>query len=409
MMRAAVEWRSATVAGQLFTMLTGVFFIGGFLTSMVSLVVPRLRLMLSLDYTQALLVQLAFHASYLLFAVPITLAVVRVGYMRAIAAGLAVMMAGCIALTLADRALDLRLVLAALLLLSAGITVLQIAANTVVTIVGAAAGAAARLTLLQGFNSLGTVLGPLLAAPLLLAAAGPASAGSALPFVASAAALAALSLLFAVRRGLLPAYAISASGLGSLRALPAVWRTPRLRAGTAAMFAYVGAEVTIGTLLTSFLMQRQVLGLGAVAAGQLVSLYWGGAMVGRFAGAALLSRLAPARLLVVAASGATLLTTVAIGTGGSLAAAALLATGLCNAVMYPTIYALALPADPGAAPLGSMLLCMAVVGGAVVPVATGVAADAVGLAPALALPALCYAGIALFARSCRPVAQREKP
>lgn len=408
-MSAAAERQGATVARQLFVMLTGVFLVGGFLSSIVSLVVPRLRLMLSLDYTQALLVQLAFHASYLLFAVPVTLAVVRVGYIRAIAVGLAVMMAGCIALALADRALNFALVLAALLLLSAGITVLQIAANTVVAIVGAAAGAAARLTLLQGFNSLGTVLGPLLAAPLLLAAAaGPTpEAGGALPFFASAAALAVLSLLFSARRGLLPNPSSVGSDRGSLRTLPAVWRNPRLRSGTAAMFAYVGAEVTIGTLLTSFLMQRQVLGLGAVAAGQLVSLYWGGAMVGRFTGAILLGRFAPAQLLMAAASGAAVLTAVATGTGGRVAAVALLAVGLCNAVMYPTIYALALPSEPEAAPLGSMLLCMAVVGGAVVPVATGIAADRVGLGPALALPALCYAGIALFARSCQPVDQRE--
>jgi len=395
-----------TDANRLFRLLIGVFFIGGFLTSVVSLVVPRLKLVLDLDYTQALLVQLAFHVSYLLFAVPITITVVGVGYMRAIAAGLAVMMAGCLAFVTADFARDFALILAALLLLSAGITVLQIAANTVVTIVGAAASAAARLTLLQGFNSLGTVVGPLIAAPLLLAkpigTAQPVA--TILPFMLSATVLAFLSLMFFRRRALLPRAAASRTNGHLLEQLPGVWRDRRLRAGTAAMFAYVGAEVTIGTLLTNFLMQSGVLGLAPVAAGRLVSLYWGGAMLGRFAGAALLGRVAPALLLTLSASGAASLTVIAIAMHGPVAAAALLAVGLCNAVMYPTIYALALPAEADAVPLGSMLLCMAVVGGAVIPVATGVAADAVGLGAALTLPALCYTGILAFAWSCRSAA-----
>lgn len=408
-MAVAKQLPGALIARQLFTMLTGVFFVGGFLTSTVSLVVPRLKLMFGLDYTQALLVQLAFHASYLLFAVPVTMAVVSAGYMRAIAAGLAVMMAGCLAFTVADGIRNYLLILAALLLLSAGITVLQIAANTVVTIVGATAGAAARLTLLQGFNALGTVLGPLLAAPLLLAGtAGQAFAiGAMLPFLLSAAALALLAMLFLTRQTLLPPARVDRTGSRVLSRLPVVDRDPRLRAGVLAMFAYVGAEVTIGTLMTSFLMQPAVLGLAAIDAGRLVSLYWAGAMLGRFAGAAMLRRIMPARLLAAVASGAVMLTSVAITTGGGVAAAALLAVGLCNAVMYPTIYALALPTAPEAAPLGSMLLCMAVVGGAVIPVATGIAADAVGLNAALALPALCYAGIIVFAHYCRaPVPQR---
>ncbi|KPF76385.1 glucose transporter, partial [alpha proteobacterium AAP81b] len=174
-----------------------------------------------------------------------------------------------------------------------------------------------------------------------------------------------------------------------------------LAAGSAAMFAYVGAEVTIGALLADFLMRREILAAAPVVAGQLVSLYWGGAMVGRFAGAALLRRLAPTTLLAAAAVAAMLLVVTASASTGIAAAVALIAVGLGNSIMYPTIYALALPADHGLAPLASMLLCMAVVGGAVVPLLTGIVADAAGLAPALLLPALCYAGIALFARGAR--------
>lgn len=163
------------------------------------------------------------------------------------------------------------------------------------------------------------------------------------------------------------------------------------------MFAYVGAEVTIGTLLTNYLMEPTILGATPVAAGRLVSFYWAGAMIGRFAGAAVLRRIAATRVLATVAVGAAALTLVATLASGIASAVALLAVGLCNAVMYPTIYALALPSAEELAPLGGMLLCMAVVGGAVMPLLTGVAADAVGLGPALVIPALCYAGIAAFA------------
>jgi FHS family L-fucose permease-like MFS transporter len=188
-----------------------------------------------------------------------------------------------------------------------------------------------------------------------------------------------------------------------LHALPAVLRNRRLLAGTVAMFAYVGAEVAIGTLIPNFLMLPNILHAAPLAAGQLVSLYWGGAMIGRFAGAVLLRDFDPGLLLAAAALGSTMLTIVAVVIGGGGGAAALIAVGLCNSIMYPTIYALALPADEAEAPLASMLLCMAVVGGAIVPLFTGMLADRIGLVPALLLPAACYLVIAAFALSGRMV------
>ncbi len=391
-------------ARSLFVLSIGVFFIGGFLTAIVSLLVPRFKTVFGLSYTEALLVQLASHASYLLFAVPITAIIVRSGYMRSIATGLTVMAAGCLAFVAASSGRDFVLVLAALLLLALGITFLQIAANTVVTIVGPAAGAASRLTLLQGFNSIGTVLGPLLAAPLLLAGAGgaaPSDVMVALPFIGCALVLGGLALAFFRRRGLLDRRRTVDDRLPSLANLRTLLGDRRLAGGTAAMFAYVGAEVTIGALLTNYLMRHEILAATPVVAGQLVSLYWGGAMIGRFAGAALMRHLAPAMVLTAASAGAAILTLVATSATGSTGAVTLLAVGLCNSIMYPTIYALALPADHRSAPLASMLLCMAVVGGAVIPVLTGIAADAAGLGPALLIPALCYAGITIFARGAR--------
>jgi MFS transporter, FHS family, L-fucose permease len=385
----------------MFRLSIGTYFAGGFIVSLVSLLVPRLQLLMGLDYFRASLVQLAFHSSYLLFALPITGALVRIGYMRGIAAGLGVMALGCLGFVAAAAGERYAAVLIALLALAGGITFLQIAGNIVVAVVEPERRAISRMSLLQGFNSLGTVLAPLLGASFLLVERGGARGGwwsLALPFVATALVAAGLAWTYWRARDLLAGIA-PPRPLAPAR-LASVLAEPRLLAGTAAMFAYVGAEVTIGTLLTSYLVQPGVLGVDPVVAGRLVSLYWAGAMVGRFAGAAVLVRWPPPRVLAAVAIAAAALVAVAIGRGGGIGAAALIAVGLMNAIQYPTLFALSLPDEEEAAPYASMLLCMAVVGGAVLPVLTGALADAVGLAASLALPALCYVGIALFALSC---------
>ena len=391
------------VGRTVFRLSIGVAFLGGFLTVLVSMIVPRLTITLALDYAQALLVQFAFHLSYLLFAVPITRAIVRIGYMRAIVTGLSVMLAGCLGLVGAAGAESFPLVLLALLTLSSGITFLQIAVNTVVTVIGEPRRAPARLTLLQGFNSFGTVLAPLIGAELLLrdalARGQPAMGGVTWPFLIGAVGLGALAIAFARRRDLLEHAPGEAAPLPPGR-LAVVLADRRLMFGVAAIFAYVGAEVTIATLLANYLMLPTTLAAAPLVAGRLVTLYWTGAMIGRFAGAVLLRRGHAPGWLALAAAGAVTLTAIAALVTGTIGAAALIAVGLCNAIMYPTIYALALPADPDTAPIGSMLLCMAVVGGAIVPLVTGVIADRIGLAPALLLPAACYGVIVLFAARC---------
>jgi MFS transporter, FHS family, L-fucose permease len=373
---------------------------GGFVTSLVSLLVPRLTLIDRLDYTRGALVQLAFHSSYLLFALPITAALVRLGYMRAIALGLLVMAGACVGLAGSAWTGDYAVVLLALLSLSTGITFLQIAANVIQPVVAQAGRGAARLTLLQGFNSVGTVLAPLIGASFLLGDPQVRSGAGgwltlALPFVASAAVLLVLAAAFWRARGLLAGTA--APRRLAPAALARALGEPRLIFGAVAMFAYVGAEVTIGSLLANYLARPLILGLDPVSAGQLVSLYWGGAMIGRFAGAYGLARWRPARVLLAVAAGAAVLVGVSTQALGLVGAAALIAVGLCNAVMYPTLFALSLPADRSAAPYASMVLCMAVVGGAVVPVLTGALADQAGLASALVLPMLCYLVIGAFA------------
>lgn len=392
------------IARQLFRCSLGVYFIGGFLNATVSLLVPRLRLLLGLSYGEALLVNLAFYSSYVIFALPASLAVVRLGYMRAIAMGLAVMAPGCLGLALVQQSNSFPLTLIALLVLSAGATALQIASNSVTTIVGPSPQAAARLTFLQAFNSLGTVLGPVLCAPLILTGLA-ASAGSAdrnlpaVPFAVATVGLVVLAMVFLGNRDLL-ARAPKARQLRFLASAGKLVRDRRLMAGVAAIFAYVGAEVTIGTLLANYMMLPDRLAATPVVAGQLVGLYWGGAMIGRFAGAALLRRASAPAFLLVAAFAALALTVVGASPSQMLGVIALLAVGLCNAIMYPTIFTLSLPRDPDLAALGSMWLCMAVVGGAIVPMASGFIADRAGLPVAMLVPGLCYGVVALFAWTC---------
>lgn len=398
-------------ATRLFRLSIGIYFMGGFVVSLVSLLVPRLKLLMGLDYFEASLVQLAFHSSYLLFALPITAVLVRIGYMRGIAMGLAVMVVGCLGFIAAAGIASYPTVLAALLALAGGITFLQIAGNIVIAAVEPEDRAISRMTLLQGFNSIGTVVAPLIGASFLLTDESASRSAEGwfvltLPFIASAIVLTGLALAFWRARALL--VGLAAPRHVPLSHLAGVLADRRLLAGTAAMFGYVGAEVTIGSLLANYLVRPEILGVSLVSAGRLVSLYWAGAMIGRFAGAFALVRWAPPRVLVTVALGAAALVLLAMGADGIVGATALIAVGLCNAIMYPTLFALSLPEDETAAPYASMALCMAVVGGAVLPVLTGVLADAHGLRVSFGLSVLCYLGIAAFALSCITIWPRNQ-
>jgi len=381
-------------AARLFALMLAVFMGGGLLASCETLLVPRLKLLLGLDYAQALLVQLLYYLGYLLFAWPATILTARIGLMRAVAIALAVMAAGCLSVAAAQTSLAFGAILIALLLLSSGVTILQVACNGAMATLGRRGQATARFTLLQGFNALGTVIGPLAGAWFLLGHGSEAMAR--IPFLFFALAFGALALAFAMNRDLLPRS--GAIGTPTYARLRGLLRSPRMLRGTIAIFAYVGAEVTIGALAVSYLMLPDRLNAGALTAGRLVSLYWTSAMVGRFAGAWILRRTPAATLLAWASIAAIASLAVAILFSGIAGSIALLAVGLANSIMFPTIYSLAMPSEADDVPTASMLLCMAVVGGAIVSMATGLVADRVGLVDALVLPAACYGIILYFTR-----------
>ena len=399
----------ASSAAWLVVLVVSLFFIWGGITSLNDILIPKLKGLFQLSYARAMLIQFAFFTAYAVVSVPAGAWVGRLGYGRGIVTGLAVAAAGCLLFAPAAITATYGLFLTALFVLAAGITILQVAANPLIANLGPAATSHSRLTLAQAFNSLGTTIMPYIGARLILGSISKVDPAKlpppALPafraqeasvigrsYLGLAAVLALIALVFWICRRRLGGSGPAAKmeiGAGLLK-------RPRLAFGVAAIFLYVGAEVTIGSLLVNYLMQPSTLALDQQSAGERIALYWGGAMVGRFVGAGLLRLLSPGKVLAGAAIGAGGLCLISAATNGGIAGWALIAVGLMNSIMFPTIFSLALEGLGERTPQGSGLLCMAIVGGALVPVLGGVIADRTSLAAALILPAACYAVIAGF-------------
>jgi MFS transporter, FHS family, L-fucose permease len=396
---------------------TTLFFAWGFITAMIDPLIPSVRAIFSLTYAQSMLTQFAFFLAYGVISLPAAALVARLGYSRSVICALLAMIAGCLIVPLATKVDHYELVLVALFVIAGGITVLQVAANPLAAALGAPERSHLRLTLSQAFNSLGTVIGPYLGATLMLrgglfasssgAAAGTVDAATQrseslrnidTSFLLIAGLIGALALfIWSFRRRLdiaTPPAQAQDSVTGALRSRWAVL-------GAGAIFLYVGAEVSVGSNLINFLHQSDVLDVTQERAGKLVSLYWLGAMVGRFAGSALLARFRAVRLLSVNALVAAVLCLAVSQGAGVFTAGCALAIGLFNSIMFPNIFTLTLERSTASAAATSGLLCMAIVGGAVLPPATGLIADYItgsaGLHSAFMLPMVAYALICGFA------------
>jgi FHS family L-fucose permease-like MFS transporter len=382
------------------------FFAWGFATVLIDTLIPKLKSLFDLTYAEVMLTQFAFFLGYLVFSVPAGILLARIGYLRAIVAGLVTMAAGCLLFSPAAALGIYEGFLGALFVMAAGITILQVAANPFIAILGTTQTSHSRLTLAQAFNSLGTTVGPFFGAALILGGAvmgaGPVTDEARrteahalqFPFLMIASALLILALIFWFKRKD-PAPDTAQEVVSFAAALRLLGQT-RLGLGALSIFLYVGAEVAIGSLMTNYLMEPSVLGVPAADAARILSLYWGGAMVGRFIGSYVLGRVAPGHVLTGCAIGAALLATASALSAGQIAAFAIVAIGLMNSIMFPTIFTLALEGLGKDTPKGSGLLCMAIVGGAIVPVVTGAVADATTLATSLLVPALCYVWIAAY-------------
>ena len=394
---------------------TTLFFMWGFLTCLNDILIPHLKSIFELSYAKAMLIQFAFFSAYFLFSVPWSRVVNTIGYKTTMVVGLLTMAVGAFLFVPAASVVSYPLFLTALLILAAGITGLQVSANPYVDLLGKPETASSRLDLTQAFNSLGTTIAPKIGGLLILSSAPLAieelhkltpqalhvyrvqqAASVKMPYTVIGIALLLLAVLIGISK--LPKIETAASRPGE-KANDSIWKHPNLVYGAIGIFAYVGAEVSIGSFLVNYFGLPEIAGLSAKAAAGFVSFYWGGAMIGRFLGAALLQHFRPGYLLALAAIVAGSLVIASMVFSGHIAMWSILAVGLFNSIMFPTIFSLG-EAELG--PLsgsGSGLLNMAIVGGAILPVIQGVIADYVGLHHAFVLPVICYLYILFYALS----------
>ncbi len=382
----------------------GLFFVFGGITSLNDVLIPKLKDLFVLSYGQAMLVQSAFFAAYFLASLPAAAIVRRIGYMRGAALGLLTMTLGCILFIPAAASVLFINFLAALFVLAIGITLVQVVANPLISLLGPKASVHSRLTFAQAFNSLGTTIFPFAGSILLLSGLSGLSVDD--PAYRAAEAQSVMRAYLGLAVALLALAALVWSQrerLGheieqrqNIFAGFDLMRQARFRYGALCIFLYVGAEVAIGSILVNFLERPDVWGMDALEAGKHVALYWGGAMVGRFIGSGFLRRFSPGLILSLHGASAMMLLSLAIGLSGLVSGWAILGIGLFNSIMFPTIFSLACEDLGPRAADGSGVICVMIVGGAIVPLITGFAADAAGLKSALIVPILCYGGIAAY-------------
>jgi FHS family L-fucose permease-like MFS transporter len=402
---------------------TTLFFMWGFLTCLNDILVPHLKSIFDLTYARVMLIQFAFFGAYFIFSIPSARIIDWIGYQRSMVVGLLTMGLGAFLFVPAASVPSYPLFLGALIVLAAGITCLQVAANPYVTVLGRPETASSRLNLTQAFNSLGTFLAPFFGGLLILSSA-PKSMEeirAMAPDVLQAYRLHEAATVKTPYVGLGIALVLLAVAIGSFK-LPkiehaqhkvgekvndSIWRHPNLIFGAIAIFVYVGGEVAIGSFLVNYFGQPEIGGLTEKVAASFVAFYWGGAMVGRFIGSALLQKVSTRGLLGICAVCAAALVAISMLTTGHFAMYSIILVGFFNSIMFPSIFTLGV-AELG--PLtgdGSGVMIMAIVGGAIIPVAQGWIADRIGIHHAFFLPVLCYLYILFFALSgSQPNSQR---
>ncbi|MFT4185442.1 MAG: sugar MFS transporter [Rhizobium sp.] len=389
--------------------LTSLFFMWGFITCLNDILVPHLKSVFQLNYTQSMLIQFCFFGAYFIVSLPAGALVKRITYKWGIVVGLVIAAIGCALFIPAASYRIYALFLGALFVLAAGVTVLQVAANPYVTVLGPPDTAASRLNLTQAFNSLGTTIAPIFGAMLILSAATVAAstatpeqldairlteAGAVkLPYLMLAAAFLLLAAIFAALK--LPQVEDEET-IEPMRGGGSAWQYRHLVLGAIGIFVYVGAEVSIGSFLVNFLSQPDIAGFSEADAAHYVSYFWGGAMIGRFIGSLVMRHVDDGKALAFNAVIVILLLLTTVLTTGHVAMWSVLAIGLFNSIMFPTIFSLALHGLGKYTSQGSGILCLAIVGGAILPVVQGGLADTIGIHLAFLMPVICYLYIAFY-------------
>ena len=395
-------------------MVTTLFFMWGLLTSLNDILVPHLKSIFDLNYAEVMLIQFCFFSAYFVFAFPSGKLIEKIGYKYSMVAGLFTMGVGAFLFIPAASVPAFALFLSALIVLAAGMTILQVSANPYVAVLGPQKTASSRLNFAQAFNSLGTIIGPVLGGLLILSNAPKTTeeiramsdttrvafrlheaSSVKVPYLGLALCLLLLGIVIWKFR--LPAFAAASGKANASASQTSLWRHRRLVLGAIGIFVYVGAEVSIGSFLVNYLSGPEIGGMSVKTAAGYVSLYWGGAMVGRLVGSGLLQKIRTGTVLGCAALVAFILVLTTMSSFGSLAVWSIVAIGLFNSVMFPSIFTLGIE---GLGPLtgeGSGVLVAAIVGGALIPELQGIVADRIGIHHAFFLPAICYLYIAYFA------------
>ena len=395
------------------TIVTTLFFMWGFLTCLNDILVPHLKSIFDLSFARVMMVQFAFFSAYFLFSMPWAKVVNTAGYQRTMVIGLLTMACGAFLFLPAASAASFPLFLTALMVLAAGITGLQVAANPYVDLLGKPETASSRLDLTQAFNALGTTIAPKIGGLLILSAAPLAmeqlrqltphalhlyrvqqAASVKTPYTMIAVALLLLAVLIGTSK--LPKIETASSQHGE-KVDDSIWKHRNLVYGAIGIFAYVGAEVSVGSFLVNYFGLPEIAGLSPKTAAGFVSFYWGGAMIGRFLGAGLLRRFQSGYLLALCAIAAATLVSASMLVPGHTAMWTILAVGLFNSIMFPTIFSLGVAELGPLTGSGSGVLNMAIVGGAVLPVLQGEIADHFGIHHGFWIPVICYLYIVFFA------------
>jgi FHS family L-fucose permease-like MFS transporter len=414
-------------------MVTTLFFMWGFLTSLNDILIPHLKSIFDLNYAEVMLVQFTFFSTYALLGIPSGKLVEWIGYKKTMVAGLLTMGLGSLLFIPAAKVPSFPLFLGALIVLAAGITALQVAANPYVAVLGPPQTASSRLNLTQAFNSLGTVIGPWFGALVILRTVGqvqdvtklsPAALRAYraheastvnIPYLGIALALVLLGLAIAMYK--FPRIETTKDYRPSElnKQADSIWRHPHVIYGAIGIFVYVGAEVSIGSFLINYFSQPEIGGLATAPGGSSlhmasaallrlmtkvlgswVPVYWGGLMVGRFIGSGVLQKAKPGKMLSLVSLCAAVLVVVSMLTDGSWAVWSILLVGLFNSIGFPTIFTLGIAEMGPLTGEASGLLITAIVGGAIIPELQGLLADRIGIHHAFILPILCYLYIAWY-------------
>ncbi|WP_106794826.1 sugar MFS transporter [Aquimarina sp. Aq78] len=426
--------KNSTTHKSAFIFLTSLFFLWGFITVLVDSLIPRLREVFTLNYFQAGLVQFAFFGAYFLLSIPSGFILSKIGYKKGIILGLLTLATGCLLFYPAASYREFSIFMLAYFVVASGITILQVAANPYVAVLGSEEGASSRLNLSQAFNSLGTTIAPAIGAMFILSdkVKNPQeiaalntldkenyyiseAAAVQSPFIGIAIFVAILAFAFIFIK--LPKLIKDSPKGGYVKVL----QNKSLVMGAIGIFVYVGAEVAIGSYLINYFLDMnlatlikestfmrsisegilgadsQILDNKAIV-GAFVTFYWSGAMIGRFIGAHLTKIIKPAKVLSFFAIGATILILISISTSGFIAMWSILAVGLFNSIMFPTIFSLSIEGLEDLKPQASGVLCTMIVGGAIIPPLFGLLSDQTGFKTAFILVLICYIYIVFYGR-----------